>query len=244
MREEVLSLDGKRALVTGGLHPWGKPVAEALAEAGAKVLLATLPAPTTRKVAGKLSGAALPTRPSPTQVRRTVTRAVAGGGIDILVNCYDTPMASPLLDTHQAAWRWIVNANLDPVFLWCREVGGHMLANGGGRIINLASGLGERGLGNCTAYCAAMAGVISFTRSLGLEWAGKSVAVNAMAPCWFEDTPLAEAMPKERLARFIPAKRLGKIEEVGAMAAFLASDAASYITGQTYFLSGGVMAHA
>ena len=180
MREEVLSLDGKRALVTGGLHPWGKPVAEALAEAGAKVLLATLPAPTTRKVAGKLSGAALPTRPSPTQVRRTVTRAVAGGGIDILVNCYDTPMASPLLDTHQAAWRWIVNANLDPVFLWCREVGGHMLANGGGRIINLASGLGERGLGNCTAYCAAMAGVISFTRSLGLEWAGKSVAVNAI----------------------------------------------------------------
>ena len=119
-----------------------------------------------------------------------------------------------------------------------------MLTNGGGRIINLASGLGERGLGNCTAYCAAMAGVIGFTRSLGLEWAGKGVAVNAMAPCWFEGTPLAEAMPKERLARFIPAKRLGKLEEVGAMAVFLASDAASYITGQTYFLSGGVMAHA
>jgi NAD(P)-dependent dehydrogenase (short-subunit alcohol dehydrogenase family) len=89
-----------------------------------------------------------------------------------------------------------------------------------------------------------MAGVISFTRALALEWAGKGVAVNGLAPCWFEDTPLSGAMPRERLSRFIPLKRLGRPEEVGAMAVYLASDAASYVTGQTYFLSGGVMAHA
>ncbi|MEE9203138.1 MAG: SDR family oxidoreductase [Dehalococcoidia bacterium] len=241
---EVFSLSGKRALVAGGLHPWGQPVAQALAEAGATVLLATLPITDAREAARRLGAEALPTRPSPTPVRRAVARAAAGGGIDILVNCFDAPLASPLLDTSPATWRRAVEANLTPIFLWCREVGGHMLSNGGGRIVNIASGVGERGLANCTAYCAAMAGVISFTRALGLEWAGKGVAVNGMAPCWFEDTPLTGAMPRERLARFIPLKRLGRPEEVGAMAVYLASDAASYVTGQTYFLSGGVMAHA
>ncbi len=241
---EGFSLSGKRALVAGGLHPWGRPVAEALAEAGATVLLATLPAPETREAAGRLGGVALPTHPSPAPVRRTVARADAGGGINILVNCFDTPLASPLLDTSPATWRRAVEANLTPIFLWCREVGGHMLSARGGRIVNIASGLGERGLANCAAYCAAMAGVIGFTRALGLEWAGRGVAVNGLAPCWFEDTPLTGAMPRERLARFIPLKRLGRPDEVGALAVYLASDAASYVTGQTYFLSGGVMAHA
>lgn len=244
MTVEGFSLSGKRALVAGGLHPWGQPVAEALAEAGAVVLLATLPGPATRELAGRLGGIALPTPSTPAKVRRTVERATAGGRIDILVNCFDTPMASPLVDTSPAVWRLAVEAHFMPVFLWCREVGGYMLAAGGGRIVNIASGLGERGLANCTAYCTAMAGVINFTRALALEWAGQGVGVNGLAPCWFEGTPLAEAMPLGRLARFIPLKRLGRPDEVGAMAVYLASDAASYVTGQTYFLSGGVMAHA
>ncbi|MEK7848333.1 MAG: SDR family oxidoreductase [Chloroflexota bacterium] len=244
MKAQGFSLSGRRALIAGGLHPWGQPVAEALAEAGAMVLLATLPGPATREVAVRVGGMALPTRSTPAVVRRTVARAAAGGRIDILVNCFATPMASPLLDTSPVTWRRAVEVNLMPAFLWCREVGAHMLAAGGGRIVNIASGLGERGLANCTAYCAAMAGIISFTRALALEWAGKGVAVNGLAPCWFEGTPLAGAMPQGRLERFIPLKRLGQPEEVGALALYLASDAASYVTGQTYFLSGGVMAHA
>jgi NAD(P)-dependent dehydrogenase (short-subunit alcohol dehydrogenase family) len=105
--------------------------------------------------------------------------------------------------------------------------------------------MGERGLANSTAYCAAKAGVMNLTRALAQEWGPHGVTVNCIAPGWLEDSPgLGEPDPQaNRLIRFIPMRRLGNADEVAPLALYLASEACGYVNGQTFFVDGGLLCH-
>ena len=167
------------------------------------------------------------------------------GSIDILVNCPDLFMAKPIEQVAESEWARILSVNLSGVFFACRAVGPRMLKQEKGRIINLASGLGERGLPNCSAYCAAKGGVVNLTRALAQEWAAQGITVNCIAPAWLEDTPgLGDPNPEtNRVVRFIPMRRAGRPDEIGPLAVYLASDSAGYVTGRTIFVDGGLLAH-
>jgi NAD(P)-dependent dehydrogenase (short-subunit alcohol dehydrogenase family) len=120
-----------------------------------------------------------------------------------------------------------------------------MVKQGWGRIVNVASALGERGLANSAAYCAAKGGVMNLTRALAQEWGPHGVTANCIAPGWLEDSPgLGDPDPQaNRLVRFIPMRRPGNADEIAPLALWLASDASGYVSGQTFFVDGGLMCH-
>jgi len=205
-------------------------------------------------------------------VQSAVERAVSElGSLDILVNAPDLPFAKPLPEIAAAEWRRAIDVNLTGVYLACRAAGEVMLAPkpggpgfnltgdspkpGGsgfnltgvgrrGRIINIVSLLGERGLANGSAYCAAQAGVLNFTRALALEWARSGVTVNAVGAGWTEGMGIIGGEDgKARLERYLPYKRLGKPDEIAGAVVYLASDVAEYLTGQVIWIEGGALSH-
>jgi NAD(P)-dependent dehydrogenase (short-subunit alcohol dehydrogenase family) len=149
----------------------------------------------------------------------------------------------------------VIAQNLSATFFVCRAAGREMLRDGTedeepvarnrGRIINIASALGERGLANAAAYGAAQAGVLNLTRGLAQEWAARGITVNAIALGWMEDSrALGDPTPEaNQTVRFIPMRRAGRADEVGPLAVYLASDAAGYVTGQVLFIDGGLTVH-
>ena len=231
MAVEGFDLGGKKALVIGVESSAGQAIALALTEAGADVATASTDEDA-ESVASQIESA----------VQATKARL---GRIDILVNCADLFLAKPAQEISDAEWQRVVSVNLSSVFFACRAVGPSMAQQGWGRIINVASGLGERGLPNCSAYCAAKGGVLNLTRALAQEWAAAGVTVNAIAPAWMEDTPgLGDPDPESnRLIRYIPMRRAGRADEIGPLAVYLASDSAGYMTGRTLFVDGGLLAH-
>ena len=119
-----------------------------------------------------------------------------------------------------------------------------MLAQGKGRIINLVSLLGERGMANGSAYCAAQAGVLNLTRALALEWARSGITVNAIGAGWTEGMGLiADEALKQQLVRYLPQRRLAQPQEISGAAVYLASDAAEFLTGQVVWIDGGALSH-
>jgi NAD(P)-dependent dehydrogenase (short-subunit alcohol dehydrogenase family) len=131
--------------------------------------------------------------------------------------------------------------NFNSVMNFCRAAGRQMLVQKKGRIINIVSGLAERGIANGTAYCVSMGAVLQLTKALALEWALTGVTVNAIGTGWFtEDGSAAD----DAIARYIPVKRYGKPYEVGSLVVYLASDVTDFTTGQFMFVDGGLMAHA
>jgi NAD(P)-dependent dehydrogenase (short-subunit alcohol dehydrogenase family) len=257
MAVEGFDLSGKNALVIGAGSSAGRAVALALAEAGANVAITSASRDkddlaaveeTVRQLGAQ--GRKVEARPldatAADQVQGVVGEVAAGlGGIDILVNCPDLFLAKPIERISDSEWSRLISVNLGSVFYACRAVGPQMLERGMGRIINLASGLGERGLPNSSAYCAAKGGAVNLTRALAQEWAARGITVNCIAPAWMEDTPgLGDPNPEaNRLIRFIPMRRAGRPDEIGPLAVYLASDAAGYITGRTIFVDGGLLAH-
>jgi NAD(P)-dependent dehydrogenase (short-subunit alcohol dehydrogenase family) len=165
------------------------------------------------------------------------------GRLDVVVNNAGIARVAPLAEASLDDWRTIVDVNLSGVFYGCRAAAPYLIRQRAGKIINLASVLAAAGLPGYTMYAATKGGIISLTRALAVEWARHNIQVNAIGPGWFvtEMNEAAFSDPKihARLTRDIPARRTGRLEEIGPLAVYLASSGSDFMTGQTLFLDGG-----
>jgi NAD(P)-dependent dehydrogenase (short-subunit alcohol dehydrogenase family) len=170
------------------------------------------------------------------------SNAALGGRIDILVaSAGITGATAPVHEYPLDSWRRVIDINLNGLFYCCREVAPFMLANGYGRIVNVASVAGKEGNPNASAYSASKAGVIGLTKSLAKELATQGVIANALTPATFE-SPILEQLPRSQVDYMrgkIPMGRLGEIHESAAMVCFMASEECSFTTGATFDTSGG-----
>lgn len=242
------------ALVTGAASESGRAIIAALADAGADVVAVARPGISLERstsIAKERGRRALALNGDPAdlnQVDDIVRRALDHfGKIDILVNNEQVRFAKPLLDTSLEEWRQVLDINLTSAFLFCRAVGRHMVARRQGKIINVASGMGDRGLPNSTAYSATQAGIMRLTSALSVEWGAQGIKVNAAGPVWFESEEEAAGPARpggDPVLRYIPMRRKGKWEELARMVLFLACDGCHFLTGKTLFLDGGVLSHA
>ena len=251
---EQFSLHGKVALVVGAETSIGRAAALALAEASADVAVATALSTTQEMAAVTACATAIQALNCKSFARKLdvtnegdvaslVQQTVADlGRLDILVNALDLPFAKPLPEVSLAEWQRVVAVNLTGTYLTCRAASVPMLAQGNGRIINIVSVLGERGMANGSAYCAAQAGVLNLTRALALEWARNGITVNAIGAGWTEGMGMiANEQIKQQLARYIPNKRLAQPDEISDTVIYLASDTTSFVTGQVIWIEGGVL---
>jgi NAD(P)-dependent dehydrogenase (short-subunit alcohol dehydrogenase family) len=243
------SLAGKVAVVTGASRGIGEAIARAFVAAGAKVVLASRKIEGLQEVARSLGEAAHPFAAhtgKEAECKALVAEAVRRfGQVDVLVNNAGTnPYFGPMLDTENAAWDKTFEVNLKGYF-WCtRELARHCIERGApGSVINISSVLGRRAAPLQGTYGMTKAAVISMTRTLAFELGSSRIRVNAIAP-GLVDTRLASALVKDEgisqvwLSR-TPIGRVGQPEEIAGAALFLASDAASYVTGEVLTVDGG-----
>lgn len=254
MSAQAFSLANKSALIIGASNPIGRAIAIALAEAGANTALSTM-LPSPREVAtvqacgstirdmGRDGFAQTINITSENDVNALVERTVSElGSLDILVNAPDLPFAKPVRESSLAEWNRVLAVNLTGVYLSCRAAADPMLSQQHGRIINVVSLLGERGMANGSAYCAAQAGVLNLTRALSQEWARQGITVNAVGAGWTEGMGMIDdEAAKKQLSRYVPQKRLGKPQDIGGAVVTCASDNSGFITGQVLWLEGGVL---
>jgi 2-deoxy-D-gluconate 3-dehydrogenase len=177
-------------------------------------------------------------------VERGVDRIVDDlGGLDVLVNNSGVVTASRVLDTSIEEWDRVHTTNLRGVFLCCRAAGRHLVAQGSGKVVNMASSWGTKPMSGFSAYCSSKAGLIQFTRVLALEWARDNVQVNAIAPGYVvsdlnADLRADKGLEARKLDR-VPARRMASVEEIGPLAVLLASPASDYMTGSVLLIDGG-----
>jgi NAD(P)-dependent dehydrogenase (short-subunit alcohol dehydrogenase family) len=242
------SLDDKLAVVTGAGRGWFEDIAIALADAGADVVVAAKDSEMMAKLADgvrhvRRRALAVPTDVAdPGQVQAMVDQAIGVfGKVDILVNAADVQFAKPLTEVSWDEWQQVLNINLASAFLCCKAVIPRMVAQRAGRIINVSSGPAARGVANLATYSASKGGLVAFTRALAVELGRNNIRVCAVAPGWFEeDSGNGE---EDRLAPWIPLRRRTRGQDIGALVTFLASDAASYVTGHVFFVDGGAQIH-
>ena len=244
-----MKLKGKTALVTGAGPNIGQEICSVLAGEGASVAcndVHPVRAKASAERIEKAGGTALAVPgdiTDPVQVQAMVNRVTERfRGIDILVNnAAITGKNVPMLEIDEAEWDHIITVDLKSVYLCCRAVLPHMIERGYGKIVNVASVAGKEGNPGLVPYSTAKAGVIGLTKALAKEVVTKGVYVNAVAPAVIE-TPILKTLTEQQISYMtsrIPMGRVGKPEEVAAVIHFLASDDASFVTGQCYDVSGG-----
>jgi 2-hydroxycyclohexanecarboxyl-CoA dehydrogenase len=246
-----MRLEGRTALITGGASGIGAASCRRLAAEGARVAVCDVNAAGARALAAELNGEGVEMDVTSSEsVRDAIAAARSGfGPIDVLVNNAGTDEFGFFKDTDEDLWRHVIDVNLLGVMRVTHAVLGEMIERGGGRIVNVASEAGRVGSSGSASYSAAKAGVIGFTKTIARAGARFGVIANAIAPGPV-DTPLlrrAEAELGELGVKLIETmrdstalRRLGEAEEIAAVVAFLASDDASYITGQAIGASGGL----
>ena len=248
------SLEGKVALVTGGSRGIGEATALAFAKAGAAVVVASRKLPDLEKVAEKirgLGGRALVVEAHigrMEQIQNLVDKVVAEfGKVDILVNNAGvSPVYTNALDLEERAWDTVMKLNLKGLFFLSQAVARVMKEHGGGKIINVASVDGFNPEYKVNAYSISKAGVVMATKSMARDWAEYNIRVNAIAPGAISTQMLNAKWPvvpgiKEETLKKIPMNRIAEPEEIAGAMVYLASDASSYVTGQTFIIDGGLL---
>ena len=244
-----MKLAGKVALVTGAAQGIGKAVALLLARNGADIVVSDInleKAEETVKEVQALGRKALAMKVDVAtlgDVEKTVEAIlVQFGKVDILVNNAGIARDKLILRMTEEDWDAVLNINLKGTFNCTKAVVRHMSKQRSGKIVNIASVVGEMGNAGQGNYAASKAGVIGFTKTIAREFAQRGINVNAIAPGYIE-TPMTDALPdkaKEELKRLIPMDRLGKPEDVAEAVLFLVSEASSYITGHVLNVNGGI----
>ncbi|MBV8080196.1 MAG: 3-oxoacyl-[acyl-carrier-protein] reductase [Actinobacteria bacterium] len=241
MADAFASLEGKRALVTGGSRGIGAAIARELACAGAEVVLGyRAGADEAQAVASEIGGRAVQADVS--SVEDAVRLVEEAGEIDVLVNNAGLTRDGLLARMPDDDWRDVIETNLSSVFYTCRAVTRPMMKKRGGAIVNVSSVVGLHGNWGQTNYAASKAGIIGFTKALARELGSRGVRANVVAPGYVE-TRLTEVIPdeaKQLMLQNTPLGRFGDPMDVARAVRFLCSDEASFITGEVLLVDGGL----
>ena len=253
--KKIFSLEGKTALVTGGGQGLGGAIAEGFAQFGADVSVVDINPTTAEEVSESIRGMGRNSVSiecdvsNEEQVKSTVEKTIKElGKIDLLAAVAGIGDRAMAEDMTMNQWDRVIAINLRGVWLFDQEVGKHLISRkAGGSIINMASIAGQVGIktGNAN-YCASKGGVIALTRLLAVEWAKYNIRVNAIAPVQFKTPLVLPLLEKPEIVKYfldaIPLNRFGEVDEIVGPAVFLASDAASMVTGIILNVDGGMTA--
>ena len=238
---EFASLEGRLALVTGASKGIGRAIAEELARAGAEVVVGYRSgAAEAEELAAAIGGRAVQADvSSPEEAKRLVDEA---GDIDVLVNNAGLTRDGLLARMSDDDWRTVIDTNLSSVFYTCRAVTRPMMKKRRGAIVNISSIVGVHGNWGQTNYAASKAGIIGFTKSLARELGSRNIRANVVAPGYVK-TQLTDVLPEEATRMMVdstPLSRVAEPHEIAGAVRFLASDDASFITGDVLLVDGGL----
>jgi 3-oxoacyl-[acyl-carrier protein] reductase len=238
---EFASLEGRLALVTGASRGIGRAIAEELARAGASVVVGYRSGKDeAEELAASIGGRAIQADVSSAdEAKRLVDEA---GDVEVLVNNAGLTRDGLLARMSDDDWRTVIDTNLSSVFYTCRAVTRPMMKKRGGSIVNISSIVGVHGNWGQTNYGASKAGIIGFTKSLARELGSRNIRANVVAPGYVK-TALTDVLPDEATAAMVQQTPLGRVadpEEIAGAVRFLASDQASFITGDVLLVDGGL----